>query len=594
MNTYYTDEKNTQIVLGLLKAHGIKKVIASPGTTNIRLVASMQQDGWFEMYSAADERSAAYIACGLAAESGEPVVLSCTGATASRNYMPGLTEAFYRKLPVLAITSTQHIGRVGQNVAQVLDRSVQPKDTVKLSIQLPTCRCAEDEWSCNVQTNRALLELTRDGGGPVHINLETTYSSNFSIKELPQVHPIYRIGYKGAFPEIHSGMHIGIFVGAHKNWSSALTEAVDAFCEKYDAVVLCDHTSNYHGKYKVFFSLLLSQDYYRPQCNNFDLLIHIGDISGAYPSFNSKNEWRVNPDGEIRDTFNHLKYVFEMDEEYFFEQYASNTNDRKEQGTVFLATWKSEDEKIRNAVAELPFSNIWVAQHTAAKLPENSILHLGILNSLRSWNFFEITESIEVGCNTGGFGIDGILSSAIGAALARPDQLVFCIIGDLAFFYDINSLGNRHVSNNIRILLINNGKGTEFRNYNHYGAQFGEDADVFVAAAGHYGAQSKDLVRHLAEDLGFIYQSAINKEEYLEKLTNFIDTKFTDKPMVFEVFTNSKDESDALRMIRNTVVDEKLVKKNEIRKVTQRAKKMVKGIIGERTYKVLKILSGRK
>ena len=105
MDIHYTDEKNTQIVLGLLKAHGIKRIIASPGTTNIPLVASMQQDSFFEMYSAADERSAAYIACGLAAGTGEPVVLSCTGATASRNYMSGLTEAFYRKLPVLAITT---------------------------------------------------------------------------------------------------------------------------------------------------------------------------------------------------------------------------------------------------------------------------------------------------------------------------------------------------------------------------------------------------------------------------------------------------------------------------------------------------------
>ena len=60
-----------------------------------------------------DERSAAYIACGMAEESGEPVVLSCTGATASRNYMPGLTEAFYRKLPVLAITSSQDISKIG-------------------------------------------------------------------------------------------------------------------------------------------------------------------------------------------------------------------------------------------------------------------------------------------------------------------------------------------------------------------------------------------------------------------------------------------------------------------------------------------------
>lgn len=125
MNTHYTDEVNTQIVISLLKEHKIKKVIASPGATNIRLVASMQQDDFFEMYSVVDERSAAYIACGMAEESGEPVVLTCTGATASRNYIPGLTEAFYRKLPIVAITSTQHYGRVGQNVARLSTEAVR-------------------------------------------------------------------------------------------------------------------------------------------------------------------------------------------------------------------------------------------------------------------------------------------------------------------------------------------------------------------------------------------------------------------------------------------------------------------------------------
>ena len=117
---YYTNEKNAQIVLSLLKAHGIKRVIASPGTTNMALVGSMQQDPYFEMYSAVDERSAAYMACGLAAETSEPVVISCTGATASRNYLPGLTEAFYRKLPILSITSTQPISRVGHHMAQII------------------------------------------------------------------------------------------------------------------------------------------------------------------------------------------------------------------------------------------------------------------------------------------------------------------------------------------------------------------------------------------------------------------------------------------------------------------------------------------
>lgn len=103
----YTVEKNVQIVLSLLKQSNIRLVVASPGTSNVTLVASMQSDPFFKMYSSVDERSAAYMACGLAAETNEPVVLTCTGATASRNYLSALTEAFYRKLPILAITATQ-------------------------------------------------------------------------------------------------------------------------------------------------------------------------------------------------------------------------------------------------------------------------------------------------------------------------------------------------------------------------------------------------------------------------------------------------------------------------------------------------------
>ena len=95
---YYSAERNVQILVSLLKQHGIKKIIASPGTTNMPFVASVQYDKWFDVISCVDERSAAYMACGLAAESGEPVVITCTGATASRDYFPAITEAHYRCL----------------------------------------------------------------------------------------------------------------------------------------------------------------------------------------------------------------------------------------------------------------------------------------------------------------------------------------------------------------------------------------------------------------------------------------------------------------------------------------------------------------
>ena len=66
----YTDEKNAQIVIALLKAHGIRKIVANPGIANLAFVGSVQNDPWFTVYSGVDERHSAYLACGIAAESG--------------------------------------------------------------------------------------------------------------------------------------------------------------------------------------------------------------------------------------------------------------------------------------------------------------------------------------------------------------------------------------------------------------------------------------------------------------------------------------------------------------------------------------------
>ena len=134
INTY-SQKCNTNILVALLKHHNIRRVIASPGSTNISFVRAVQNDPFFKVYSSVDERSAAYMACGMAAQSGEPVVLSCTGATASRNYMSGLTEAFYRKLPILAVTSSQHLGHIGHMYPQMLDRTTEPNDICKYSVQ---------------------------------------------------------------------------------------------------------------------------------------------------------------------------------------------------------------------------------------------------------------------------------------------------------------------------------------------------------------------------------------------------------------------------------------------------------------------------
>lgn len=579
MKTSYTSERNVQMLIYLMKQHGIKKVVASPGANNITFVASIQGDSYFEIYSSVDERSAAYIACGLAAKSGEPVALTCTGATASRNYLSGLTEAFYSKLPILAVTATRHFGTVGQHIPQAIDRRVQLNDTAKLSVQIPAVRDAEDEWAYGVMLNDALLELRHRGGGPVHINMVMNRDANFSVTEIKPVKVIRRIRTNDTMPEIKANS-VAVFVGSHQKWDEELTRAADDFCEAYNGVVLCDRTSNYPGKYRIFPHLVCGQTLYKSPCATPELLISIGEISGAYLKVSPKQVWRVSPDGEVRDTFRRLTSVFEMGETEFFRSCTAQA-DNKKNATKYFDAWKSECGRLEKKIPELPLSNIWIAQQTLGKLPADGVLHLGILNSLRAWNFFAGAASFLGYCNTGGFGIDGCTSALIGASFADPRKLFFGIMGDLSFFYDMNSIGNRHVGKNIRLMVINNGKGTEFRNYTHAAARFGEDADEYIAAARHYGDKSDHLLKHYAKDLGFEYHSASSKEEYMEHVEWFTSPDPSERPFLFEVFTSSEDESDALKMMKHIEVTKAL-------ELNQQAKNIVKDALGEKGASFIK------
>lgn len=568
MNHWYTDEINTLVLISLLKSHGIKKVIASPGTTNISFVGSIQFDSDFEVYSAVDERAAAFMACGLAEESGEPVVLTCTGATASRNYIPGLTEAYYRHLPVLAVTSTQHTGRVGNYVAQVIDRSRCFNDMVKMSVELPTVYSEETKQDVVTKVNDVLLELTHGIAGPCHINLCTTYSNGFTIQDLPQYRVIRRASEKD-FPEFPQGK-IAVFVGAHQEFSEDETLAIDHFCAAHNAIVICDQISNYRGKYRFLANFINSQEK-DLGFRRFDLIIYIGSVHGAYISFSSRELWRVNPDGIIRDPYRNLTQVFEMSEQTFFEHYAVG-----KQNSTLIEEANIAVSELNAKIPDLPFSNMWIAKETAHQLPENSILHLSILNTLRAWNYFETPASVLCFSNTGGYGIDGCLSSFLGSAIAEPEREHYMVVGDLSFFYDVNTLLNA-IPQNVHILLVNNGVGTEFKNYNHRAAYFGEDANDYMAAKGHNGFRNINLVRNLCGNLNIRYLAASSKEEFLAVKDVWLRREAG--PILLEVFTNDTDESDALEQM-NLVVppDFKVQIKRKLKKtaVGRIAKKILR------------------
>lgn len=546
---YYTDEKNAQIVIALLKAHGIRDIVISPGATNDRFVLSVQGDPDFQLYSAVDERHAGYLACGMAQESGKPVVINCTGATASRNYMSALTEAYYRKLPILALTCSQHSSHIGNMYPQMTDRLHLPADVVNLSVQCPIPHTDEEERDCELKVNRAILELTHRGGGPVHINLETSFNGNYTTESLPIVRKMNRVMATDVeWPPIGSKTKILVWIGSHRPFTENEATALASFVKSRNAAVIGDITSNYDGLIRASELCYQVGSRINPDFSKLkpDLIIHIGEISGDYATFDwlkrTAPVWRVSEDGELRDFLGGLVSVFEMPEATFFTHYSVEAPASGD----YSECWESETAKISPLKADMEFSALWIAKTLSPKIPAGSNLHLGILNPLRCWNMTDV-KVVHGFSTVGGFGIDGGTSAMIGTSLANPSRLNFGVFGDLSFFYDLNSIGSRHIRKNLRILVINNGEGGEFLvPENIYDNSYcGNRVHDFISAKGHFGAKSAVLLKHFVEDLGFKYLSASTKEEFDTVCGEFVRSEL-DCPVVLECFTSAEGDRKAL------------------------------------------------
>lgn len=537
----YTIEKHTQILISLLKEYGIKNVIVSPGICNINFVYSIQNDPYFRLWSCVDERSAGYMACGIAQTTGEPVALSCTGATASRNYMSALTEAYYSKLPILAITSSRDSFMVGNGIEQITDRRGNlPKDIVRLSTEIAEIHNIQEKKYCEIQINRALSMLKMHGGGPVHVNLVTRFEKDFTTKTLPKCRVIKTITEDDDFPQLEG--KIGLYIRPNYELRSLETvKMVDAFCEQYNAVVIGDHLSNYTGRYFIDISLLVDKQ----RQLKFDILLYTGSMNREI-QIDAKKSWRISPDGEIEDPFLNLEYYFDMSLQSWLKHYNTCNKLRED-----LTTYKQllyEYKIVTESIPELPFSNLWVARQIASSIPANSICYFGIFSTLRNWSYVHMDSSIQCYSTVGGYGIDGTLSSMMGASFANPNKLCFCFLGDLSFFYDINVLGNKNIRNNVRILVFNNGGGNSllFRN----GLPEENDSGQYVAAIGHFDKdkdQSRDAIKAFSETMGFQYLCATEKKEFICNIDQFTNASL--KPILFEVRYAAQNDLKAIEML---------------------------------------------
>ena len=538
----FNNTDNISIIVELLKKHGISQIVISPGGTNIAFIRAVQDDSFFKCHSVVDERSAAYFAIGLYLQTGKPIALCCTSAQATRNYIPGLTEAYYKHVPLLAITMQKHERFTGQEYMQAPHQSSLPVDCVKKSFVLPFISDVNDRYHSIRVANEAILELYRDGFGPVQLCVPWL---DFPIgKVAPAVRMIERYPDSGSFNFNLDGKKVLLAIGEHRPFESRLCGAIIRFVERFGAVVYTNLLSNFHSDCYMASNLLMlsmTEDEFEKVVP--DVMITIGGQTGDYPfyrmlskpRFSNIEHWRISCDGKVVDTYDKLTRIYQCTELEFFEA-ACGEKVAESIGLNYVDAWKAM-ESSRSTDVELPLSNAKIAQTLSRGLSSPCVVQLSILNSLRTWSLFKFDPMIEFYSNVGAFGIDGGMSTLIGQSFAT-DKLCFMVIGDLAFLYDINSLSIRGIGANVRVLLINNNGGFEFK----IDTGHNSDVDRYIAASDHFKTAAGWAV-----DCGFRYMSASDTEELETSLGVFVAP--SERPIVLEVFVSDDNEFDAYRRI---------------------------------------------
>ena len=536
---------SNDILIGFLKKYNVHKLVLSSGTRNIPFVSSVEVDKWFECFSVVDERNAAFFGMGLAQQSNEPVAIACTSGTAVSNYVTGVTEAYYSHVPLIVITFDRSPYVLNQLGTQKIDQMTVFDSITKANIELPMIKDVEDIWYCERILNEAFISIRQHDVGPVHINIPLVGSTNDLWKKQEGISESIKFIEYYSY-ETDNWEHLKNELDGKRvlfvlGQNCTLTEVEKAYLNeliyKLNAVVLCDNLTNFHSKNSINPEKTIKaldgntiKDYMP------DIVITYGaNFQERIKDLFKANErrcahWLIAEDGKIKDCFRSQTKIFECSLKYFVSRIVGwkfCTNDH------YLKKWKQLDEQLH--ITDLPFSNFSIIRDFANVIPDNSLLHLSILNATRLMQFFDLDKSIRVYSNANSFGIDGCLPTFLGQAYAF-DGVSFIVIGDLSFFYAMNAMGIKHIKNNVRVLLINNGGGAEF----HIVPSHNELKTIDL----HIGAAHHQVAKGWVESLGFEYISANDEVDFREKLKYFVSDNA--KTIVFEVFTDLETDGQTV------------------------------------------------
>jgi len=537
--------EHVPLLVSLLYRRGIRRVVLSTGSRNAPLTIAFARHTKFELDVVFDERVAAFTALGIAQATHIPVVLVCTSGSAALNYLPALSEAHFRKVPLIVLTADRPPEWIDQYDGQTIYQENMYERYVRASIQLGP-ENSGTSGSLIAEITACLEKGIGSNPGPVHINLpfrepfypvaDLTFPD---ISNLPD-------SDKAAFDPIDYSLlqktlahRTCLLIAGQYIQSSHLNNILQNVSRQVP--VITDITSNLHGtsQFITLHDLILTGAGSRMPDLSPDILLTLGHGVTSKPlkqylrTFKPAEHWHISSEPTGIDLFQSLTRHIKADPSEFLEniKFDSGANVR------YIQLWSGNQAKAQRylqQISKMPYCELSAFHKVWGKIRQDQDIHLSNSMPVRYADLLprpHLSADQIIYSNRGVCGIDGCTSTAIGTAKATKRQQVL-FTGDIAFFYDRNAFWQQ-LPANFRVVLFNNAGGGIFRMIS--GARDQPELEkLFVG-------EQPLTAAHLAEEFSLNYACCESLEaiiQYWESIMH-VDSG----PGIMEVKTTGKEDA---------------------------------------------------
>lgn len=535
---------------------GVEHIVLSPGSRCAHLAIAFVRHPKLKTYTISDERSAAFIALGMAQQLCRPVALLCTSGTAALNYYPAIAEAFYQHIPLVVFTADRPDEWIDQLDGQTIRQQNVYANHIKKSYHLPSDYSHHDAvWYAHRSVNEAINLAQHGKKGPVHINVpirEPFYPESHekmvfdsTVRIIRQYDATRSIGedlLQMLLAKCKGHSKIMILAG-QQDWDADLQEAVEQFARNNHIPVLADVIANMQVANAISHTDITLFDKSQQALLQPDLVMSFGksilakNVKGFLKTYKPKHHIHIQDGAEIADYSQSQDTLIDISALSFFKAMAhQHINDDPNYLYLWKKTAEGFTEKLKNHFITSEFSEFEGIYEVINHLPEHSILHLANSMSVRYANYLQIPKNIEVHANRGTSGIDGSTSTAVGCALCT-DKVVTLITGDMAFLYDRNALWNNYLPSNLRIVVINNHAGGIFRIIDGPNKQ--------PELEEYFETYQRQNMRHTVADTTMGYIHCSQREELQNALIDFFKEGVQSK--VMEISSNTVINTKVLK-----------------------------------------------